>query len=372
MQAQIIEAYWAAPLQAARDAKARDETVVGYLDGLFPIELARAAGCRPVLVGGGLCTDFSLTDEVMDPSEPRLHREMMQKARSGDLSCLDLLVIGREDTWLYYNLKEAYRQGLGANFPDLCFYDFIPSIAPGLERFNRQEMTRLTSALERKGSAISDATLETAISEQTDLARQVQSLHDARLSADLSGSEGLKLMRMAHLMTPSQFQDAIGGRKQSQASNTAPKCLLTSGSPPFQSALHTVLEMAGLHIAAEDSWLGSRSADTNQRTTEQPLDHLLNKYTSQCQSPLTQPQSLRYDGLNKALSSGEFDVLTIYSPHDEKQFGWDVPSLQRLADKHNLPTCMITGPVGTDEGEHQIRSEVRDFLNAHHLTGETI
>src|SRR5262245_56139962 len=107
-------------LLAAREA---ENGVVGIVGNTVPRELILASGRLPVLIAAEPGEPTPIAEIYMEPVISPETQSLFEIAVSGRLESLDLLVLSRPYSQLYYYLKEVYRLGRGPEVPPLHMYD---------------------------------------------------------------------------------------------------------------------------------------------------------------------------------------------------------------------------------------------------------
>ena len=92
-------------LSAAREAQKRGQGVVGMMGNTVPVELVLAADRFPLMVMPEMGLPTPIADEYMEPSIAWDDRSLLDRIASGVYEFLDLLVLTREYSMVYYYLK---------------------------------------------------------------------------------------------------------------------------------------------------------------------------------------------------------------------------------------------------------------------------
>lgn len=327
--------------RAARAAKAAGQRVIGFVDPAVPMEYAVAAGALPILIMPDLKHATPVADKLIEPRESWALRSVAERALDGSLAFLDLLVIGHRDEWLYYNLKEAVRIGEGAQVPPLALCDLIQDIASSVDAYNQVQLESLKNAVEHvAGARVNERGLKRALSltnRRRDLQRQLMVLRDA---GHVEGTHAMEALGACFFMDTKTYcatlADALNGFETSVVT-PRPRLLLLSSQLLFHTRLHEAIEAAGATVAAEDSWCGARLAARPIAPRAETSEAIRSWYVAEVQGEEVRPREQREEWLLKRLQRGDLSGVLLQLARADRQFGWNVPGLERLVRDRGLP-----------------------------------
>jgi benzoyl-CoA reductase/2-hydroxyglutaryl-CoA dehydratase subunit BcrC/BadD/HgdB len=366
----LLEYHYANRLAAAQQAHAAGKRVVGAIGNTVPRELIDAAGLFPVLVAaepeGTTATAEIYMEPVISPETKALFE--LAAGSQGQLEFLDLLVLSRPFSQLYYYLKEVHRMGRAPHLPALHMFDLMQSQRDSTRTYNARQIQALRDRLAPLAeSAIDDQRLEMAMLASETVRRRQRDLQELRWRGVVPGVDALKALGAAYFMAPEAYTDALSsylGDLASAPRLDRPRLLVLSSEPLSHPHLHAAVEDAGGLVVAEDDWWGSRAAGSETTPDgESAMERLLNRYWLDTATNNVWPADARESWFRESASRDETDGVVFYLPPSDHQLGWDYPRLHRWLDSVNRRSLLIRDEARDADGRTAITNRVREWLN---------
>jgi benzoyl-CoA reductase/2-hydroxyglutaryl-CoA dehydratase subunit BcrC/BadD/HgdB len=362
---QLQQAY-GQPLAAAREHRRCGGRVVGYTGPTVPVELIESTGAMPVLVVPQLPRPTPLADQLIETTEPWALRSVAEQALDGSLACLDLLVLTRSEDWLYYNLKEAVRRGLGERVPELHLMDLIQSSLPAVQDYNTVVVRRLVECLERRLGRAAPDRLPAAVAAQDARRRLLRDFLQRRAASAWPGSLAMQILGASCFLQQPDWcaavQQILSEPVTESAHGSVPGVLVATSEPLFHLRLHQAIEEAGGRVVAEDTWYGARCATPELGSSGDLLARLAQHYAVHTQNDVVQPRERRDAWVLEQLERGDVALLVLYVPPGDRRFGWDCPRLIEAAGQRAVPSVVVRSSVLDPAGHAAVVAEVRTAL----------
>jgi benzoyl-CoA reductase/2-hydroxyglutaryl-CoA dehydratase subunit BcrC/BadD/HgdB len=408
----VFEYHYAHRLEAAREAYARGERIVGLVGNTIPRELVMACGVYPLLIAAQPGAPTPGADVYMEDVISPETKCLFELAISGELEFLDLLVLSRPYAQLYYYLKEVYRLGRAPRLPALHMFDLMQSQRDAVRVYNERQVAALTTRLERIGVGArkdseqrsvealsqhasgqrdsdqgdsesssaeapsrhasdqrrSDSNLRSAIMLSNRVRGLQRELIARRWQRSLSGVDALQALGAGYFLAPSIYAEAlaqyVARLEPDPVLAHRPRVLVLSSEPLSHLQLHRVLEAAGALVIAEDDWWGSR-APGSDIATDGPLDEaILRKYWLDTASAHVTPADAREAWFRDNAVRDEVDGVVFYLPPADRQLGWDYPRLKAWLSERGKPSILLRS-----EAAEQLRQELGGWLETLTLPG---
>lgn len=359
-------------LAAARAHHAGGGLVVGYTGPTIPLELIHALGAMPVLIAAESPHPTPVADALIERSEPWPLRSVAERALDGTVEFLDLLIVSRAEEWLYYNLKEAVRVGLGARVPPLHMFDLIQDPAPAVSGYNAMVVRSLSERLQRQFRPLKRGALTESVAVYNRRRSLLREYVAQRDRAYIPGTAAMQVIGAGHFLSPEEhcvsLCEVVAAGPMGSRTSKSPRVLLATSEPLFHLALHTIVEEAGGNVVAEDTWFGSRCSTPDVRADEDAVSGLTGHYVRETQGDGVQPLERRDAWVRSRLGHGDLEVLLLYVPPADRRFGWDCPRLESMARGCNVVPLVVRSDVLTEDGRdaalQQIRSGLRGAASA--------
>ncbi|HXI03444.1 MAG TPA: benzoyl-CoA reductase subunit C [Candidatus Saccharimonadales bacterium] len=239
---------------------------IGYMPIWIPREIVHAAGMLPVAVlGGGDRLEIIRGDAYFQSYICHIPRSTTELGVSGRLDPLDGMI--------FPSICDVIRNLSGMwqiLFPGryVHYFDFPQSSDPGIAaRHCRRELQAIREGLERlSGAKITDAALESALSDYNENSRLIRDLYELRSSRPwlAPASEAYLVLRAgsvldvtSHSRLLREYMEALDGLDRHPMDNI--RVVLTGSfceQPPL--ALLRTLERAGCDLVDDDLLLGNR------------------------------------------------------------------------------------------------------------------
>lgn len=361
---------YSARLELARNASGGSSGgVIGLVGNTIPVELVLACGRLPTLVTPDLTRGTPHADTYMEDVIAPETRALFESAATGELEFLDLLVLSRPYSQLYYYLKEVYRLGRGQHFPALHMFDLMLSQRDAVRAYNWGRFEALVDRLERlSGQEVTDRRLRDAIA-VTNRVRAVQRrLLDLRWRAALSGVDALVAIGAGYFMPPDAYVAALEQYLRSlqpdPALESRARLLVVTAEPLSHTRLHAALEEAGAVVVAEDDCWGSRAPGADVPFAGSAREAVFRKYWLDTCSAGVYPAAARERWLRKHALRPEVDGVIFYLPPSDHQLGWDYPRLNGWLSEHGKRSLLLRSDATTPDGYATIADKARQFVEA--------
>jgi benzoyl-CoA reductase/2-hydroxyglutaryl-CoA dehydratase subunit BcrC/BadD/HgdB len=371
--------HYANRLEAARAAHARGTRVVGLVGNTIPRELVIACGFYPVLIAAQPGAPTPGADVYMEDVISPETKCLFELATGGELEFLDLLVLSRPYSQLYYYLKEVYRLGRAPRLPALHMFDLMQSQREAVRRYNEHQVASLTARLERVGASDdgesvearsqpvrgphqSDSNLRSAIAITNRVRGLQRELIARRWQRMLSGVDALQALGAGYFLAPSTYAELLAEyvaqlRPDADLAHRRPGVLVLASEPLSHLDLHRALEAAGALVIAEDDWWGSRAPGADIASEAQPTEAILRKYWLDAASAQVTPADAREAWFRANAAREEVDGVVFYLPPSDRQLGWDYPRLKAWLTEHGKPSILLRS-----EAADQLQQQLGEWL----------
>lgn len=363
-----LQRAYANPLAAAREASAKGEPVVGLIGPTIPVELVLASGRFPVTLTPPRGVPTPAADAYMEEVAAPETRSFFELAVSGELEFLDLLILSRHHSHLYYYLKEVYRLGRGRHIPPQHIYDLMQSRREAVRAYNWGRTTALVTRLEQlSGQSMAESAVRSAvalINKKRALQRQVL---ERRWSGGLRGVEAMQVIGAGSFMHPNSYVETMTAyldRETQENKRRVPRLLVISSEPLAYLDLHQTLEAEGATVIAEDDCWGSRAPGDDVPLTGVALDGILQKYWLDTAGEGVYPAQARQGWLKAQALRPEVDGVVFYVPPSDHQFGWDYPALRDWLTELGKPQLLLRWNVTDPEGRLKVQAPAAEFIGA--------
>jgi benzoyl-CoA reductase/2-hydroxyglutaryl-CoA dehydratase subunit BcrC/BadD/HgdB len=312
-----------------------------------PVEIIRAAGCRPIVVGGRALRT-PLADLVLEPHVfPNRLQQLVQAALAGNLADVACLVLPRTsdpDYKAFLYLRELNRRRLITLRAPVLLFDLLQSGGSEIQPYNtartRELFETLVALADRRGSV---GDVRGAI-ELADRAREaLRRLIALRRGVPrVSGSEVLPLIGAFWQLAPERYAILANQAAETLARRApldGPRIALM-GAPVDGPALHAAIESHGAVVVAEPGPWGLEAAAGNPMPVEDPFAALAERYR-QCAIGPRMPRAAMLQRFAQLI--GDVDAVVVSLPPDDAVFGWEYPALRAWIEEHRLPHVCVSG-----------------------------
>jgi benzoyl-CoA reductase/2-hydroxyglutaryl-CoA dehydratase subunit BcrC/BadD/HgdB len=345
-------------------ARASGVGVVGLLGTTIPTELVLATGRLPVQITPTLGRPTPDVDVYTEGDGPSELKALLQAAVDGAFAFLDLLILDRRHTHLFYYLKEVYRLGRGPGIPPLHLFDLMGSQRPAVRAYNWKQLQALQERL--SGSGLTEAQLWDAIA-LTNRTRALQrQLLDRRWRGEVSGAVAMQALGAGAFMHPAEYVEVLAAwlaeLKPDAALEGRPRLLVLPSEALAYAHLHRALEDAGALVVAEDDWWGSRGPGEDVPLAGSALEALFRKYWLDTAGPGVYPPEAREAWFVQHALRTDVDGVVFYVPPSDRQFGWDYPRLKAFLDERGKRSLLLRHDAAHADGRAAIVDETTAFL----------
>jgi benzoyl-CoA reductase/2-hydroxyglutaryl-CoA dehydratase subunit BcrC/BadD/HgdB len=299
----------------------------------------------------------------MEAVIPPQTRALFESALTGELEFLDLLVVSRANTQLFYYLKEVQRMGRGRRFPPLMLFDLMQSQRESVRAYNWSRFIALIERLERL-AVITDDALRDAIAATNSVRRAQRRLLDLRWRAAVSGVDAMTALGAGYFMSPTAYATALSAYLDTldQTILERPRLLVVTSEPLSHTRLHAALEQAGALVVAEDDCWGSRAPGADIALDGSPREAIFQKYWLDTASPGVYPATVRESWLRQHALRPDLHGVVFYLPPSDHQLGWDYPRLNRWLSSNGKPSFLVRVDATTPGGFQTIQQQTQRFL----------
>jgi benzoyl-CoA reductase/2-hydroxyglutaryl-CoA dehydratase subunit BcrC/BadD/HgdB len=359
----ILRYHYANPLAAAHEL----QHPVGIIGNTVPRELVMAAGCCPVLLTPEPGRPTPAADAYMESIIPPETRALAELALTGAFEFIDLLVLSRPYSQLYYYLKELYRLGRATSLPPLHMVDLMQSQREAVRAYNWSRIQDFVAHLEHQfGIELTDSRLRLAITLTNQVRALQRQLLDLRWTGAVRGTDALQALGAGYLMPVEPYIVAlaayIDGLQAEPSLAGRARLLLVPSEPLAYLHLHQTLEDAGALVIAEDDWWGSRAPESDVPLTGSALEGLFLKYWLDTPTASVNPSEKREAWLTTHALRDEVDCVVFHLPPSDHQLGWDYPRLKAWLEAHDKPSLLIRHDATTADGQTSISEQIRAWL----------
>lgn len=329
---------FAEPLAAARAAKARGQSVVGFLGPSVPVELITAAGLFPVhLMGRTGATP--LADRWMELCFDPIVRSMLDQALAGDFDFLDAIVLPRTNDSqqrLYYYLCELRR--IGTPVPEPVLVDFQLTGSAPANAYNRDRMHELAAVFSRMGGK--PLALEGAIATHNARRRKLAGLREG----GLSGADGLVTLIASRLMDGAACDAALDALNP--VASAARRVLIT-GNALDRTSVHDAIARRGGVVVADEHGLGDHLIGPLVDESAPALDALAVAAAATPAARSLPHDPARIVGRAKAVKA---EAVLFHFIKEEEAMTWDYPADRRALEAAGFKVgCLADQPYPLDE-----------------------
>lgn len=354
-------------LAAARQVHGDGARVVGLIGNTIPVELVLASGRVPTLITADRNRATPNATHYMEDIISPETRALFESAATGELEFLDLLVLSRPYSQLYYYLKEVFRLGRGPRFPALHMFDLMHSRREAVRAYNWGRFEALSARLERvSGMEISDSRLRDAIALTNTVRALQRRLLELRWRGALSGVDALTAVGAAYFLAPGAYatamQQYVDSLEPDAGLQRRPRLLVVTSEPLSHTRVHAALEDAGALVVAEDDWWGSRAPGADVPLAGSAREAIFQKYWLDTASPGVYPAVAREAWLREHALRTDLAGVVFYLPPSDHQLGWDYPRLKSWLDANKKPSALVRVDATTSEGFDAARQQTRSFL----------
>jgi len=362
-----LQRAYAERLEIARGAHRQGQHIVALVGNTIPIELVLASGRLPTLVTADRIRPTPNAAVYMEDIVSPETRALFESAATGELEFLDLLVLSRPYSQLYYYLKEVYRLGRGPRFPQLQMFDLMHSRREAVRAYNWGRFEALIARLERlSDQEITDAQLREAIALTNRVRALQRRLLDLRWRGALAGADALIALGAAYFLAPEAYATAMDEYLTTLQPHAAlqarPRLLVVTSEPLSHTRLHATLESAGGLVVAEDDWWGARAPGADVPLAGSAREAIFQKYWLDTASPGVYPTATRETWLREHALRRDVDGVVFYLPPSDHQFGWDYPRLKAWLSANGKPSLLVRADATTSEGFDAVGVQASRFL----------
>lgn len=322
-------------------------TQIGYITpNNVPIELIEARGITPREIVGTPSVPPTLGDEYMETFFDGHVRSIFDKAVTGQLADLDLLIIPRTSEGylqLFYYLEEARRWLTEDSIPRLHLFDLLQTPAYPTSEYVHSRVQVLDDVLTSVTATAIDAdALHAAIAQRNAWRDAVHRASGRRRAqpAQLRGSTFLSALRQS-----GQCSAVDSARRMNELPTEQTHDgfrILVKGSPHDDVSIYTALEDAGFSVVADDHFAGEGVASSPvQAHPAGPLWALAEHYQKEEVSLRSYPQSRQDDRFIELARDSRADAVLFIWEENDDTLGWDYPEQRRRLDSEGIAHAVI-------------------------------
>ena len=356
-------------LELAREAHAHGACLIGLIGNTIPRELILASAAQPVLVTANPSRPTPHADMFMEAIIPPETRALFERAASGDLAFLDLVVLSRPYAHLYYYLKEVYRLGHGTRFPAITMFDLMQSQRDAVRAYNWGRFEALIARVERvTEQEITESRLRDAIAVTNAVRALQRRVQQLRWQGALSGVDAMIAIGAAYFMQPSAYISALEAYLAQfplePGKLRGPRFLVVTSEPLSHTRLHQAIESAGAIVVAEDDWWGSRAAGADIQFAASAREAIFQKYWLDTASSGVYPATAREAWLREHALRPDVDGVAFYLPPSDHHVGWDYPRLRGWLAEHRKPSFLVREDATQPDSGDTIREKTWVFVES--------
>ncbi|MEF2977175.1 2-hydroxyacyl-CoA dehydratase family protein [Subtercola sp. YIM 133946] len=344
--------------QAAAQAAASGQSVVGIVGRDVPALLVVAAGARPFRIAPhDEPTDEA--DAVMGRAVDRAAARVLAAALSGSLDFLTGIFVSRDSeasVRLFYTLQQLNRRGRFT--VPVHLVDQVHQNRESTIRYNTYQLAQMWEAVERWTAVpITARSLWQAYVAVADVRGQLESARTERRANRRVGTVSLYGYRVACALPPAEslplLQTALAEQslaEQTRTDATSPFPVFLTGSAPLGDEVYRAVEDAGANVVAEDhDWGDPILSDRLPANIDAPKDDLLRELAlgrlrgapASASSTMAARAEATRDGIR---TSGARGLLSVVRPYDEAP-AWD---WRRQSELAGVPAVMLRGDEAED------------------------
>ena len=363
----LLESAYPERLEIAREAHRGGRRVVGLIGNGIPGELVLACGRVPTLITADRRRSTPNAAVYMEDIISPETRALFESAATGELEFLDLLVLSRPYSQLYYYLKEVYRLGRGPRFPAVHMFDLMHSRREAVRAYNWGRFEALITRLERlSGEEITESRLRNAIGLTNRVRGLQRRLLERRWQGLVSGVDAIRAIGAGYFLAPEAYAVALEQYLTDLTVDVArggrPRLLIVTSEPLSHTRLHEALESTGAVVVAEDDWWGSRAPSADVPLAGSAREAIFQKYWLDTASPGVHPAAAREAWLREHALRPEVDGIVFYLPPSDHQLGWDYPRLKTWLTTNGKPSLLLRADATTPHGFETIHADAARFL----------
>ena len=354
------------PLAYAAEQASGGRPVIAVSAASVPAELLRASGAVSVVLRWPP-EPTPRADEWLEPGVfTHRIRALVDAALDGRLALLRALVIPRtseQDYKAYLYIREIGRERDAPRMPPVVLFDLLQSRSADVRKYGLARTRALAGTIEAMvDCAIVDADLAVAIQEANAAraaARRLLHLRQGR--PRVKGTEILPLVGALHIMPYAQYTslaDLAFDELASRPVLDGPRVLII-GAVPDHLVLHQALESHGAVVSGEASAWGSRAAEADVSTAQDPMTAIFDRYYA-VGDGARRPSAEEDAWVERALDEADGVVFSL--PADDSVYGWDYPRQRRLVDARAIPHLVLRH-VSTDASGVAAREDVARFVD---------
>lgn len=261
----VVEWAFHHPDEVAEEWRRGGGKVVGVVGADVPVEVLSAAGLLairlapsrlPIPSGNGPDDEADLAPELPPPA-----RRILSAWRTGALSWIDALIVGRDretDSLLFAVLRELEQCGAVTGMPRVAGHDVLRLRTRAANDYNlRRGLQLLDLAATWSGHYPSASELEAAISAYNEVAARLAATASIRTDhpGGMSGSRALMLAAASATLPLDDLSATLDAITTNEAADPSPnpaRRVWLSGSGIEDPGVYEHLEHAGLVVAGED------------------------------------------------------------------------------------------------------------------------
>lgn len=350
----------------ARELKAENSQIIGYLCSFVPPEIISAGGMVPYRIMGQPADDVVEANQFLESFGCPYVRNCFEQSLKGKLDFLEGVVIAHScdmvqriyGPWTYYQ-KPAYSYLL--NVPHV--------VSPWSSEFFERELAFFKESIEKHtGNKITDEKLISEITISNENKDMVKKLYELRNhKSALTGVEMLYIL-VAGMSIPAGEFNALLKEIHVEIQDRPPQLvgaprIMVWGSIIDHPKLYGIIEETGGYVVVDDNCIGTRTYFNQVDPNQSPLKGLSQAYFNDFQCPRTDrgPGTRRFEYLYDLAQKFNVQGVIGYTYAFCDPHKLDYPDLRDYLKEKDIPMLLIDddytlGNVGT------IKNRVQAFL----------
>lgn len=376
MMSSTVETLYQDYGRRARELKAENKQLIGYVCSFVPVEMITAAGCVPFRIRGDIHEPVTKGDTLLETIVCPFIRSCFDLGLKGKYDFLSGAVIphGCDSMTRSYS---TWRYAL-----DLPYFRFlnIPSVVkPQSFEFFAAELKSYQAGLEAfTGRKITDEDLSAAICRHNHYRDRVKALYDFRKATPpkVSGTELAKILTVGSSLPVEEAISLLDqvlvelARRSEPPLKPGPRLLL-DGACVDNIELIRIIEDCGANVVADSICNGSRDSLPKTDETGDPVMALATRYLDRINCPKTYRDNTagsfegdiahRFGDIGAHCRDYDVSAAILYILKFCDPFGFEVPARKAYYDSIHVPLLTLedqyaSGTMG------QLRTRVQAFL----------
>jgi len=358
--------------RAALEWKAQGGQVAGCLGSDVPEELLIAAGLLPVRVCGDPEADLELADPYIEHAfDPRV-RSLFLRIIDRSYSYLDHLVVSSSSDALvrvFYYLRALRVADPSLPIPDLYFFDLLHTRLRTSRLYNRDRGHDLKGVIERWCEReIADEDLVKAIGICEENRVLLRRLSDLRAPGPprVSGAQALKVIGASMFLPRREHSRLVAAfLQEAELNDPLPGVrLFVTGSAQDYVQFYELVESCGAVVVGEDHDWGARHSAGMTLITADPIDGIVDRYSSRQPGAHQSTVSERVTALVEAVHETDAQGVIAFIYEADDAPSWDFPDQRGALEAEGIPVLLLDRqPYNLDQTD-ELRKRVDAFVSS--------